>query len=190
MGDRHKNRGGHNKIDLTDREFGKLTVIRDTGRRKSRRPIWLCKCECGKEVEILAKYLLNGDTKSCGCITVGNAHNRNGYKCVSGSYFNSLKRQAIRRGIPFEITAEDSFHLLEKQKYLCAISQVPIVLVDNLRDQRQNQTASLDRIDSKKGYTNDNIQWTHKVINIMKNTHSLDEFLHWCSLIAEANKLC
>lgn len=38
--DRHTNRGGQNYIDLTGHRFGKLEVLSDTGRRKSRRPIW------------------------------------------------------------------------------------------------------------------------------------------------------
>ena len=31
-----------------------------------------------------------------------------------------------------------------------------------------SKTASLDRIDSSKGYTEDNIQWVHKDVNQMK----------------------
>lgn len=41
MSDRHINRKAHNFIDLKGQSIGKLSVIEDTGRRKSRRPIWL-----------------------------------------------------------------------------------------------------------------------------------------------------
>lgn len=187
MKDRHKNRGGHNKIDLTDKPFGKLTVVKDTGKRKSRRPIWLCRCECGKEVEILGKYLLCGDTKSCGCITKGNAHNRTGYKNLNGSYYGNVKRSAIKRGIPFEITPQEMLEVLEKQNYLCAFSKKPIKIVDNIRDQRDEQTASLDRIDNNKGYTKDNVQWVHKVVNIMRNKLEVADFIGWCKIIASLN---
>ena len=49
-------------------------------------------------------------------------------------------------------------------------------------------TASLDRIDSTKGYTKNNIQWVHKTINKMKNVLHDEEFIQWCNLIANYNK--
>ena len=184
MHDRHKNRRGHNKIDLTNRRFGKLKVLFDTGRRKTRRPIWKCLCDCGKEAEVLAKYLINGDTKSCGCFNTGNAYNRTGYKDVSGSYWYIVVAQAKRRGIPITITAEEAYNQFVKQDRKCALSQTPITLVKNLRDEREKQTASLDRIENAKGYTIDNIQWVHKKVNIMRNTMSIPEFKEWCRKIS------
>lgn len=55
------------KKDLTNQRFGKLVVIKEVGRNKDNRVIWLCKCDCGKYHETLGKYLLSGETTSCGC---------------------------------------------------------------------------------------------------------------------------
>lgn len=183
--DRHTNRGGHNKIELTGKTFGKLKVVGDTGKRKSRRPIWKCECECGNVVEVLGKYLLIGDTKSCGCFSIGNAHNRTGYEKLSGSYWYVVTSQAKRRGIPCEITPKQAYEKIIKQGWRCAFSGEPIDFALNIRDARKEQTASLDRIDNNKGYTLDNIQWVHKVVNIMRNTLSIDEFKQWCKKICE-----
>lgn len=183
MKDRHVKRHSHNRVELTGMIFGNLTVLEDTGKRKSRRPIWLCQCICGTKVEILSKYLLCGDTKSCGCITIGNAHNRTGYKSISGSYFHSIKSNAKIRGIPFEVTPELLFNQLEKQNYKCCISGVDIKCVLNFRDNYLQQTASLDRIDNSIGYVEGNIQWVHKTINIMRNKLSVEEFVSWCKII-------
>lgn len=185
--DRHKNRGGHNKIDLTAKTFGKLTVIKDTGIRKSRRPIWECRCECGNVTNVLGKYLLCGDTKSCGCITIGNAHNRTGFKELSGSYWGTVVRQAKSRGIPLTITKEDAYSQYLKQAGKCALTGVEIKFAINLRDQRETQTASLDRIDSNRGYTADNIQWVHKKINILRNTMPITELVEWALKIVNTN---
>lgn len=181
--DRHTNRGGHNKINLKGRRFGKLLVVKDTGRRKSRRPIWRCDCDCGASVEILGKYLLSQDTKSCGCIAKGNAHNRTGFKELSGSYWYVVTSQAKRRGIPLSITVEQAHNQLVKQNWCCALTGEEIKFAVNLRDSRLEQTASLDRIDNKKGYTLENIQWVHKTVNIMKNVLSQDDFINWCNKI-------
>lgn len=45
-------------------------------------------------------------------------------------------------------------------------------------------TASLDRIDSAKGYIAGNVQWVHIVINMMKQTLSDEEFVLWCHRVA------
>lgn len=53
--------------------FGKLTVLKEdgfiyTGTARKRRRLWLCKCECGKELDVSENSLLSKNTKSCGCI--------------------------------------------------------------------------------------------------------------------------
>lgn len=50
------------------------------------------------------------------------------------------------------------------------------------------QTASLDRKDSLKGYTIDNIQWLHKDVNQMKRNYSEEYFINTCLKIAENYK--
>jgi hypothetical protein len=51
-------------VDLTGKQFGKLTVLyRDTSKR---RVAWVCKCECGREKSIRADALTCGKAKSCG----------------------------------------------------------------------------------------------------------------------------
>ena len=46
-------------------------------------------------------------------------------------------------------------------------------------------TASLDRINSKKGYVEGNIQWVHKDINMMKHCLETSDFIKWCEKINE-----
>ena len=54
-------------IDLTGQVFGKLTVISKSEKRSSNGGVyWLCRCECGKEKEILGQSLRTGRTLSCG----------------------------------------------------------------------------------------------------------------------------
>ena len=50
-----------------------------------------------------------------------------------------------------------------------------------------NVTASVDRIDSKKGYTKDNVQWVHKKVNLMKGTMSQKDFIETCKSVVETN---
>ena len=59
--------GKQNVKDLTNQVFGKLTVIK-RGTNQGSKVSWICKCECGNEVEVLSTNLVQGYTQSCGCI--------------------------------------------------------------------------------------------------------------------------
>ena len=55
-------------IDLTGEKFGRLTAIERVGSDKSKRAVWLCRCECGKTTTVDSYSLKSGNTKSCGCL--------------------------------------------------------------------------------------------------------------------------
>lgn len=62
------------RISLTQRthlegeRFGRLLVIKCTEKNyKHHKLKWLCKCDCGNEVEVIGNNLRKGATTSCGC---------------------------------------------------------------------------------------------------------------------------
>ena len=58
----------HNILDLTNKKFGRLIVLYQTNKRKNGSIIWKCKCSCGNFCEVSSDCLINGKTKSCGCL--------------------------------------------------------------------------------------------------------------------------
>jgi hypothetical protein len=58
----------NNIIDLTGKKFGMLTVINFSFKTKHSHFAWYCKCDCGNYKNIYATNLINGKTKSCGCL--------------------------------------------------------------------------------------------------------------------------
>ncbi|MCL2321445.1 MAG: hypothetical protein FWC47_04975 [Oscillospiraceae bacterium] len=84
--------GLSNRKDITGQRFGRLLVIRDTGKRKDESPIWECKCDCGNVVEVRYSHLSSGDTRSCGCLQkefiaeLG----KSSYRDVTGQRFGRL----------------------------------------------------------------------------------------------------
>ncbi|MCB1713213.1 MAG: hypothetical protein KDH96_12300, partial [Candidatus Riesia sp.] len=70
-------------------------------------------------------------------------------------------------------------NLYINQEKKCALTGVSI----NLENKGKNNTASLDRIDSSKGYTLDNIQWIHKIVQKIKWDLSELELIKWCQKI-------
>lgn len=54
------------KIDMTGRKYGRLTVLRECG-RKHGEVLWECVCGCGNIVRVPGFDLRSGNTQSCGC---------------------------------------------------------------------------------------------------------------------------
>lgn len=147
----------------------------------------LCVCDCGKEKILKSSRIRLKQVKSCGCLLkkCGEKHHFfKGYEEISQSVFNKIRQKAIDRNIDFNLNIQQIYDLFISQNKLCAISQVPIKFKMNYKDE---QTASLDRIDSTKPYTIDNIQWVHKTVNQMKWTLMPRDFIEWCKIIAKNN---
>lgn len=65
-------------IDLTDKTFGFLKVIRKSeNRNKNRNVQWVCECRCGNIVTVEGCNLRNGHTQSCGCYQANKASSLN-----------------------------------------------------------------------------------------------------------------
>ena len=67
--------------DLTGMKFGRLTVIGRVANNAEGRAMWECQCECGSKKVVKGKNLINGATKSCGCMLkehVGNLNHSHG----------------------------------------------------------------------------------------------------------------
>lgn len=58
------------KRDLVGQTFGSLTVVGPAVKRPMANRVycWLCRCRCGKLVELRGTSLTTGNTKSCGCL--------------------------------------------------------------------------------------------------------------------------
>lgn len=112
--------------------------------------------------------------------------NSKGFKEINGNYWGYLKKQANKRNKKFEITIIYIWNLFLKQNRKCAISGL------KLRMKRRRglkhdlkQTASLDRIDSSKGYIEGNVQWVHKRVNMMKGQLKDDSLVEFCEIITD-----
>ena len=175
-------------IDLINKKFGLLTVIEYVDKAKSRgKTIWKCKCECGTIKLIQDNHLKSGNTQSCGCLRNRKGKDSpffKGYGEIPLDSFSNIRRSAAGGGIlnrktkEFNITIQQAWNQFLKQNRRCALTNVELHF-------GENQTASLDRIDSNKGYIEGNIQWLHKDVNIMKNDLDMNTFLMYCKLIYE-----
>lgn len=174
------------KIDLTGQKFDRLTVI-GLAEYKNQTSYWRCRCICGNERVVRYGHLSNRQIKSCGCLRqemLGASHPRwTGCGEISGSILRNIKANAKVRGIKFSVSPKELWSLFLEQEHRCAISGLPICFGRDF----VSTTASLDRIDSCKGYSKGNVQWVHKIVNMMKNDMLEIEFLRMCKVIAAKN---
>jgi hypothetical protein len=56
------------RINLEGQEYGRLTVLRLAQIDLHGRTHWLCLCQCGQLIVVLAAQLRRGNTRSCGCL--------------------------------------------------------------------------------------------------------------------------
>lgn len=92
--------------------------------------------------------------------------------------------RAKHRGQEFTVSIEGAWQQFIKQDRKCLFSGIDLIFTSGKINKSQ-QTASLDRIDSSKGYTIDNICWVHKEINKMKLDHSVEHFIEMCDMVSK-----
>lgn len=182
---------------LVGKEFGFLVVVAmeqaavsKTG-KASGMYYAICKClRCGNSRHaVVPNALKTGRTTSCGCRRdqyLQNTGKNNvafkGYEEIRAKLWQHYKKGASTRNLEFTISMEYAWSVYIKQDRKCALTEVPLVFGSTIKS--SNTNASIDRIDNSKGYIEGNIQWVHKTINRMRNKFSIDEFVHWCCLVA------
>jgi hypothetical protein len=149
-----------------------------------------CECSCGvksffKPSELNRGVGTQGNReycRECAKKSIGKKLWK-GYGEISAHLWAVTKQNARKRKLEFLISIEDAWEKFLAQKRLCALSGVCLVF-SQIGELGTKTTASLDRIDSKKGYLLDNIQWIHKDIQRMKSNFDEDYFVGICKSIS------
>ena len=177
-----KRKCASNKLHLENQRYGHLVVVSEVlHNNKNRITKWLCKCDCGNEIIVNSPYLRNGVKTHCGCLKLSHTRKRGNCGNITLSFYNSVKKGAKVRNKEFNISIEYMDEVFKLQQGKCALTGKDICI--NSPSLKQT-TASLDRIDSSKGYIIGNIQFVLKHINTMKMDLSQDDFISLCKDVA------
>lgn len=199
-----------------DNQWTILGPSKKVGGGKKKRRYVSCKCSCGTIKDVVYQHITSGKSKSCGCIRdalslqrikelnnikhpmgqgnrcgPGGRNNWKGSKnnLISGSYLCDIKCRSKKRGYEFDIDIDYIEELLIQQKFRCALSGISIQVEFVGKSCKDGIIASLDRIDSTKGYIRGNVQWVHKDINWMKQEFAQERFIELCKAVANNNEL-
>jgi len=144
---------------------------------------------CGEEQSYLRKnYAVESEKLGKVCKKCANSNSENNahkgyYKGVlRASFVHKYKTGAETRGIEWDVSFEYLADLLIEQDFKCALS------CDNLDAMDLYNNCSLDRIDSKQGYIEGNLQWVTSMVNMCKQGYAQEEFINMCKSIADKVK--
>jgi hypothetical protein len=178
------------KLNLVGKRFGKLLVIEEAKDSTYIKDKWICKCDCGNTVSKygVALFREKNPVKTCGCHFSGKESPLfKGYEEISGAFWSNIKNNAKHRDVDFELSVQQAWEKYLLQDRKCAITGIGLRF--NSSNSKTDGNASLDRIDSSRGYYLKNIQWVDKMINKMKLDLSQREFILICHSVAKNNPI-
>tara|TARA_R110002126_G_scaffold4425_2_gene23389 strand:+ start:627 stop:1187 length:561 start_codon:yes stop_codon:yes gene_type:complete len=91
--------------------------------------------------------------------------------------YSDCRKRAIQHGMEFNLTPTMLLNLMRKS-FTCPYLRTPLTFVQG---EKANTLASVDRIDSKLGYTQDNIQIISYLANLMKSHASEEELVSFAN---------
>ncbi len=162
------------QIDLTGQRFGRLVVICENGRAKSRHVLWSCRCDCGNEVTVDGVHLRRGDTTSCSCLQrerVSECNTKHGMRNTRLYYVwqNMLTRTGAIKGANERLKRD----YIDRGITVCDEWKT----FENFRDWALSHNYSgglqIDRIDNESGYSHSNCRWVSPRENCRNKRNNL-----------------
>lgn len=176
--------------DYARQRFGKLVAVcfdhielRD-GKSHGGRAYWKFKCDCGNEVIRIPSNIRSNKHNACReCLTGDNTWSWKGTGQIPYDAFNAIRHGAEARQLELLVTIDYLWELFQQQDGKCSLTGWPISFNKTYRT-KTSKTASLDRIDSTKGYIKGNLQWVHRDVNKLKKNLDDSKFIELCHAVA------
>jgi hypothetical protein len=158
--------------------WGRKEIISPAGHNQYHQPLYMWRCiPCGSIYGPRTGTDIARSPYSKCCPKRGmEKPNYRGFQGISGHYIAKVKDSARKRGITYDVTAEQLWGVWTTQGGRCTYTG---------RQLTHGVDASLDRIDSAQGYVLGNVQWLHKNVNKIKWEMSEGDFLAICREITE-----
>ena len=181
---------GRPRLSLIGNTFGRLTVLEFGGINKRKNCDWICKCSCGNTITTRGSRLVNGSTRSCGCLRLETVRHGEHHKRAQkkGTAFRAVlyqyKANAKTRGLMWELS-NDQFKALTSAK--CYYTGALPSRIQRPKSGSEDTYVynGIDRLDNSKGYSIKNCVPCCFEVNAMKRDFSKERFIALCVRVAE-----
>jgi len=164
---------------LLKEKFGRLKILKIF--KNNRMLMANCLCDCGKVIDVRVSYLKSGHTKSCGCLRIyRHKESTVGLRQLYSRY-NHRNKKLGHDNIGF--TLEEFKKLTSSYCFYCGSE--PLSIMKSKSKHSEYVYNGLDRIDSSKGYTQDNVVPCCVICNRMKLDYDVNDFLDKIEIIYE-----
>jgi hypothetical protein len=147
------------------------------------------KCKCGREKTICINNIRCGNSICCGKTPCGKKITKErdievGYRCILYVY----KKHAKDRGFTFDLDYDYFKKLTKGNCHYCGIEPIQVYQLKNPKTGKIRSGVpviynGVDRVDSTKGYFNNNVVTCCKICNRAKSNLPLDDFKEWISKV-------
>jgi DNA-directed RNA polymerase subunit RPC12/RpoP len=170
--------------------FGKLTVMRLIGSNQHSKRVYECHCECGNDLKVVSSNLKTGRTTSCP--KCGHERGGKGREHPLGAGFTALmsvyRYNAKKRKLEFRLTEEDVAHITKLPCAYCG-SQPSARSRRSISNEKAYIYNGIDRVDSKQGYSLDNVNPCCWTCGRAKRCLSLEQFKELIILVCNHHAL-
>lgn len=167
-------------------KFNRLIIVKYVYQDKRFRRFYLCKCDCGKEKIIQGSLITSNNTKSCGCLSkeIKSSKRISKHHSEITAIILGYKRHARERGFEWLLSRYFVEILIKNNCFYCGSPPSNIQKTKNSIGSGMAYSG-IDRINSKKDYTENNVVACCKICNYAKGKMTLIEFQDWAIKIGK-----
>lgn len=173
--------------NITGQKFERLTAIKLIGINKKKETVWLFRCDCGVEKELVASDILKGSTKSCGCFKVdfGHLSKHGGVKTRIYSIWHGMRERCRNK------SSKDYKNYGGRGIRVCDEWQTFTVFRDWSLNNGYSDDLSIDRVNTNGNYCPENCKFSTPIEQMRNRRNSVyheingikKPLIEWCEIL-------